>query len=56
MHALIRCIYQLLVSNGVAVGYPPLLGGLLVILHLLSQWFTSLETLALLLAQNDNQM
>lgn len=52
---MVPCIYQLFVSNGAVVGYRPL-GGPLPFLHLLPLWFTSLETLAVLLAQNGYQM
>lgn len=49
----VRCVYQLFVTNRAVVGYQPL-GGLLLFLHLLPLWFTSLETV--LLAQNGYQM
>lgn len=48
-------VYQCFVSNRAVVGYRPL-GGLLLFLHLMPLWFTSLETSELQLPQNGNQM
>lgn len=50
---LISCCWSLHLWNG-SFSSPPSLGGL--VLHLLLLWFTSLETLALPLAQNGYQM
>lgn len=53
--AAVGCIYRQFLTNMAFVGYPPL-GGPLLFLHLLLLWFTSMETLAVLLAQNGYQM
>lgn len=52
---LVQYISQLFPINRTLVGYRPL-GGLLLVLHLLLLRFTSLEILAVLLAQNGYQM
>lgn len=53
--AAVGCIYQRRLTNRAPAGCRPL-GGPVPFLHLLLLWFTSLETLAALLAQNGYQM
>lgn len=53
--AAVGCIYQRRLTNRAPAGCRPL-GGPTLFLHLLLLWFTSLETLAALLAQNGYQM
>lgn len=53
--AAVGCIYQRRLTSRAPAGCRPL-GGPVLFLHLLLLWFTSLETLAALLAQNGYQM